>query len=250
MSNINEEIRPRADLLKEGLIPEQGGKDPFRVVQSTGRNLELRIRGEIDPKPIDSYFTDVTLPHLDTVTEAARAYYDPFRPKVHNRSLAINLSSDITTDEISARAAVDLYSVIFSHIPDLFTNPFIPTGYSRQLEMHPPSTQREMVQRIQELGVVLRGFMSGQFGLKDLNLQRHTTPVVRTLAFYRVGASLPVHNPLSTSEREEALEISLVGIDFDLPESPIHKESQRLHDQVDAERKTVKRLLEGIEIEL
>lgn len=250
-------IVTRKDLLRDGISPEQRELDPLRVIQSTHANLELRLRGEVNPRPLDNYFTEVTLPYLDHVAEATMAFYDPKKPVVHSTRMFEPIPKHSLSGQEHDRASVDLFSVIFSSLPENFENPVLPMGYSRRGYLRPPTTQKEMMGRVVELKNSVQAFMSGEYSMDNIISQDHTTPALRTLAFFRVGSSLPVHEPVRQHEREQQMIEQIQEIDLCLPEKPLSPYQQEVLErkeqrqrELDLKKSKFNDLLEGIVIDL
>lgn len=227
-------------------MPEMGERDPLRVVQATRLNFDLRLTREVDPAPIDKYFQEVTFPYLDRVTAAIDEHFDPTRPRI--RSITHDGIHEVLEDTNYDRASVDFFAVIFNALPDEFKPPFLPMGYSRRLEMAPPSTPSEMRFRVQEIGQVIRSFMTGVRGLQDLGVTRHHTPSIRTLAFLRVGSTLPLRTPTSETETLDFFEDSLRDVDMTVPDSEYHLKQVELADEARKER-AIDNLLKGIDLD-
>lgn len=204
----------------EGILPEKAEQDPLTIVRTTGTNLNLLLYADVDKRPLDDYFKDVTLPHLKFVEEAVDDYFDPDNPKVYTRQFGLLRNDSSATEEEYARASVDLYSVIFSAIPDTFKNPRIKQGFSRKGYLVPPASGKEMSERITELKDTLRGFMYGNLTSNDLYTFNLNSPAVRTFAFYNVGSELPLHMPRSNYEAEQLSAEMIKDSVIDLPDKP------------------------------
>lgn len=159
-------------------------KSPPLVVRQTNTLLGLYHSGVIrNPGLAKDYFHDYTLDYLKAAEEGSSALY---------------YSIDEGIDPEIREAAGHAY-VVFSQLPDRSSSYYHPKGFSRVGALRPPSSQRQYLSRIRELGLGIWQVVDGQVE-PNATLEAYP-PILRTFKFFEVGGNLPIR--LTPDERKQ-----------------------------------------------
>lgn len=244
-------ITPR-EYFDNTISQDFGNSDPLLIVHMTKNNIGLRLRNELsNTRSIDAYLRGVTIPFMLAVRDAAPLYYEESEPRLRTTALPQIQEEGSVVQDDRMRSAVDLFNVVFAAMPDTFKHPLLPMGYSRKGVLRPPTTARQMRTRIGEMGFVLSEMVKGQY---DIGKEYPSSPILRTLAFFKVGAELPVKQIPKISDEELLInERNAKLLDGIVVTTVIDDEKAKRRKELDEykiEKNTLRTLLEGIEIDL
>lgn len=205
----------------ETAAQEADSRSPHVVVRQTGENLKLFFQGNsLDKAILNEYLQDFTLPYLENAKQAV--------PMIKSLAHEIGVDEYPTVKAFMDRAgtpteigrqveAFDYTAVVFSQLPVRYRSPLFPYGFKRNGIYGAPSTISGYVRRINELQTVTQRIIDGK--VHKINMPTHKTPLLRTEAFFQVGAQMP---PPTDGEKgkieieHDTLTTLLEGIEIDL----------------------------------
>lgn len=153
-------------------------KSPFIVVRQTDALLRLFYSGAIHrPGLARDYFHDYTISYLKEAEKGSGALYDGQG----------NLVPDV---DLETREAADHALVVFTHMHDRATSPFLPKGFSKRGMLGAPTTHRQFLARIKELKIGIWQVVEGR--VQPYATLEVSPRLLRIFKFFEVGTNLPL----------------------------------------------------------
>lgn len=175
------------------LALEDAARDPLLVIHNTNQALELRLSDEIpSTDPIDHYLESYTIPFIDDAKRFARIKMNPLLLDADGQALTSTVGGEPTSDDelVRQKVAYDVSSYILGILPDYLSHhafagqPFVkPVSTAESLPVSQIGKQLDEMQRVVSLT------MKGAYD--NTRLTKKPASVLRTQAFFIVGASIP-----------------------------------------------------------
>lgn len=191
--------------------PFPGYKDhervPQRVVTQTDAILGMYDKGIIQkPELVRNYLQEYTFTYLNATARGVEQLYS---------------ASDggIDAQELEVNEAVGFSGIIFAWMHVFTESRFLPQGFSRRGMLQAPATRDEFLGRITELKRELSFVVTRN--IESTILPEARPSLLRTRAFFHVGALIPMKFPETQRDKDEnekaRFSTLLDGIDINLP---------------------------------
>ncbi len=186
---------------------------PKTVITHTASLIVGYFNGlSTSPDEISGYLYNNTTHYLQNVmgglkiidmlaSKTARRYIEPVVNELTNCLFG--------EDEKKIRQQLEAFNtarVIYSHLPDRYDSIYFPAGFSRRGILEAPKTVKSFRTRTTELYLTLEDIRHGIIN-KNMNVDVRTR-LMRTYAFFKVGAELPFHEGLTKKDIQEMMEES------------------------------------------
>lgn len=171
-------------------------RSPAQVTAQTCSAIDMYFSADIpDKSPIQQYLRTETLPFIRRVQKGFLSRVEKVDRlgliEDHDRAIIDRRRSMYGADPITPleHESFDYALVVMNAIPDYARHKYLENGFSRRATMRPPSTAKQFLRRVDELGSVITQMAAGQTdtnGFIELD-----TSLWRTSLFFEVGNQLP-----------------------------------------------------------
>jgi len=156
-------------------------RSPAVIIRKTNELFKLCSGGMVgDPRPAKKYFKDYTFGFFDQAKQGSASLYD-------------RLGTEKEGIDLEVREAADYAHVVFGHMHEMTTSPYLPMGFSRRGMLKAPEDRAAFLKRIDELKIGVWNFTEG---LADSRVVFDGRPwILRTSSFFNVGSHIPMSLP-------------------------------------------------------
>lgn len=178
--------------LSEGERPRalEGIKSPFVVTENTYFLLRLLGKVAVNLEPARWYFDHYTVPYLQEAKEGRADVFSPSGPQI---------KAPFVTDNADFTTAAAHALIVMGSIPEVLSKlSRINSRFSRYGMFHAPETATDFLVRIQEIEAQIGRIKTKGVNLGRLNLTNY--PLLRTYAFFKTAANLPIKSAPQTQE--------------------------------------------------